>query len=91
MTYYRPRPKDYVLPDMGNFQMEWINACKTDLKTTCDFEYSGSLMEQLLLGLVAYRAGKKIEYDGAMGRITNDAAANDLLKRTYREGWKLEV
>ena len=35
--------------------------------------------------------GKKIEYDGASGRVTNSAEANDLLKRAYREGWKLEV
>jgi hypothetical protein len=47
------------------------------------------MMEQLLLGLVAYRAGKKIEYDGVSGRVTNSAEANDLLRRTYRPGWTL--
>ncbi len=33
MTYYTPRPKDKLIPPLGNFQQEWINACKTDLKT----------------------------------------------------------
>jgi hypothetical protein len=80
------------------FQMEWIDACKgkndgvthgTSSKTHCDFDYSGSMMEQMLLGLVGHRAGKRLEYDGATGRVTNDAAANDWLKRGYRAGWTL--
>jgi len=39
---------------------------------------------------VAYRVGKKVEYDGAAGRITNDVAANELLSRKYRKGWNLD-
>ena len=75
---------------MGGFQEQWVNACKTDLKTSCDFDYSGTAIEQMLLGLVAYRVGEKIEYDGATGRVTNVPAANDLLARPYRKGWKLD-
>lgn len=80
------------------FQQDWIDACKgknngvthgTSSKTHCDFDYSGSMMEQMLLGLVAHRAGKRLEYDPATGRITNDSAANDWLKRSYRSGWTL--
>jgi len=44
----------------------------------------------MLLGLVAYRAGKKLEYDGATGRVTNDAKGNELLSRKYRDGWPLD-
>jgi predicted dehydrogenase len=90
MTYYEPRPKKKLIPPLGNFQQEWIDACKGDLKTSCDFEYSANMIEQLLLGLVAYRHGAKIEYDGATGRITNNEEANQLLRRTYRDGWTLE-
>ena len=89
MTYYKPRPKDKVLPPVGNFQKEWINACKGDLKTSCDFDYGGTMTEQMLLGLVAYRVGEKIQYDGAAGKVTNNAKANDLLTREYRQGWAL--
>jgi predicted dehydrogenase len=80
------------------FQMEWIDACKgknssvvhgTSSKTHCDFDYSGSMMEQMLLGLVAHRVGKRIEYDPATGRVTNASQANDYLKRQYRSGWTL--
>lgn len=80
------------------FQMEWIDACKgrsngvvhgTSSKTHCDFDYSGTMMEQMLLGLVAHRAGKRIEYDAAAGRVTNASGANDYLTRSYRSGWTL--
>jgi hypothetical protein len=43
----------------------------------------------MLLGLVAYRVGKKIQYDGAAGRATDCSEANELLARTYRSGWTL--
>jgi hypothetical protein len=39
---------------------------------------------------VAYRVGRKIEYDGATGRVTDCAEANDLLRHTYRKGWTLD-
>jgi predicted dehydrogenase len=90
MSYYNRRDKDEMIPDMGHFQKEWSNAAKGDLKTSCDFDYSGRLMETMLLGLVAYRAGGKIEYDSAAGRVTNNAKANEYLSREYREGWTLD-
>jgi predicted dehydrogenase len=80
------------------FQEEWLDACKgksnnvthgTSSKTHCDFDYSGTMMEQMLLGLVAHHVGKKITYDPATGRVTNAPEANDYLKRTYRAGWTL--
>ena len=80
------------------FQIEWLEACKgkyndaahgTSSKTHCDFDYSGAMIEQMLLGLVAHRVGKKLEYDAAAGRVTNSTEANDLLKRKYRPGWTL--
>jgi len=89
LTYYKPRTKETVIPTSIGFQQEWFRACKGSLKTSCDFDYGGTMIEQMLLGLVAYRAGKAIVYDGAAGRVTNSPEANDLLRRTYRPGWVL--
>jgi len=90
LTYYKPRPKDAVIPDLGDFPGQWLNACRNpSLKTACDFEYSGNMIEQLLLGLVAYRAGRKLEYDGRTGRVTNVPEANAFLRREPRSGWTL--
>lgn len=89
MTYYKRRGEGEIIEPMGDFQQEWIDACKGDLKTSCDLDYAGGMMEQLLLGLVAYRVGKELDYDGVNGRVTNSAEANGLLSRKYRPGWVL--
>jgi predicted dehydrogenase len=89
MTYYKPRAKDAVLPAMPIFQREWINACKGDLKTSCNFGYATDMIEMMLLGLVAYRVGKKIKYDGATGQVTDCPEASQYLGHKYREGWTL--
>ena len=90
LSYYHPRKKEELLPSVGHFQKQWINACKDpSQKTACDFEYSANMIEQMCLGLVAYRVGKKLDYDGKAGRVTNSEEANALLKREYRAGWTL--
>lgn len=90
MTYYKPRAKDALIPPLGHFQKEWIDACKGNLKTSCDFDYSGKLIESMHLGLVAYRAGKKISYDPVAGRVTDCPEANEFLRKRYRDGWTLD-
>ena len=90
LTYYKPRTEETVLPEIGHFQKQWFDACKNPTqKTACDFEYSGNMIEQMLLGLVAYRVGKKLQYDGAAGKVTNVPEANQYLGKEYREGWVL--
>lgn len=89
MTYFKPRAAEDLIPPAAHFSKEWTNACKGDLKTSCNFDYSGLMVEQMLLGLVAFRAGAKLTYDGQTGRVTNSADANRYLARTYRQGWAL--
>lgn len=89
MTYYKPRSAGDLLHPVGKFQSQWVEACKGNLKTSCNFDYGGKMIEMMLLGLVAYRAGKPFNYDGATGRATNCEAANALLSRKYRDGWTL--
>ncbi len=89
MTYYKARTKDKLIPQMPPFQQEWIDACKGNLKTSCDFDYSGRMTEMMLLGLVAYRAGKKLNYDSAAGKVVNVPEANEFLGRRYVPGWTL--
>jgi predicted dehydrogenase len=89
LTYYEGREKDDVIPPLGHFVEEWIRACKGNLKTHCDFNYGGTAIETMLLGLVAYRVGKKIDYDGKNGRVTNSSEADALLSKEYRPGWTL--
>lgn len=68
---------------------EWVEACKTGGKTSCGFDYSGPLTETVLLGNVAYRAGKPIEWDAKAFKITNEPDAMSFIRRPYRKGWTL--
>jgi predicted dehydrogenase len=90
MTYFRAPKEEDIRPDF-NFWQQWVNACKGDLKTSCNFDYSGHLIETLMLGLVAHEAGTELKYDPVAGRITNHEAANSMkyFQRQYREGWTL--
>ena len=68
---------------------EWIDACKGNGETLCNFDYSGSLIEHNLLGNVAHRAGKKLNWDAKNLKVTNDQAANKLISKSYRKGWEI--
>jgi hypothetical protein len=82
------RPPQSIPKSVGHYQ-EWINACKTGSPTTCPFSYSGWLTEANHLGNVAYRVGKKLEWDAEMMRVTNAPEAEPFLTRAHRPGWKL--
>ena len=82
------RPPETIPNSIGHYK-EWIHACKTGAPTTCHFGYSGPLTEANHLGNVAYRAGKKIEWDAKNMRIPNAADAERFLRREYRKGWSL--
>ena len=90
MSYYTPPEKGR--PPLEGFMQQWFNACRGDLKTDCDFDYAGRMVETLMLGLAAHQAGKELEYDAKNGRILNDDAANEAqsMKKPYRKGWVLD-
>jgi predicted dehydrogenase len=91
LTYLKRRTEADLLPPLGHFQQQWLDACRDpSRKTACDFAYSADMIEQMLLGLVAYRAGKKLTYDAAAGKVANAPEANAFLSRQYRDGWTLE-
>ena len=51
--------------------------------------YARPVTEAILLGAVALRARKKIEYDSAAMKITNHEDADKYLYREYRKGWEI--
>jgi len=57
--------------------------------TTCDVEYGHMLTKGGLLGNIALRTGRRIQWDDAAEKILDDKAANQLVSRKYRKPWKL--
>src|SRR4051794_28544860 len=84
--YKRPAP--YIPSSVGHYA-EWITACKTGSPTTCNFNYSGALSEAVLLGNVAFRSGKRLEWDAEKLKASNYPEADKFLAREYRKGWSL--
>jgi predicted dehydrogenase len=88
MKEYQRPPK--TIPRItGTHEQNWIDACKGGPAACSNFEYAGLLTETVLLGNVAVRMGKRLEWDGANMRVTNVPEANELIGRNYRDGWAL--
>jgi predicted dehydrogenase len=80
-SFGKPPQKLPRIPN-ENHEMNWVEAAKGKTQASCPFEYAAKLTEVMLLGVVSLRAGKKLYYDGANMRVTNDEAANQYLQRT---------
>jgi predicted dehydrogenase len=87
------RPERLPVNGRGDLGMkeEWAQAIRENKPEVAysNFGIAGSLTELILLGNVAIRAQKKLEYDAKTGRVTNDPAANAFIKREYRKGFEL--
>jgi hypothetical protein len=79
------------MPESPGHHKEWIEACKAGKPSLAmsNFDYAGPLTEFVLLGNVAMRAGKKLEWDAANLKVTNYPDAERFLRREYRNGWTL--
>jgi hypothetical protein len=57
----------------------------------CDIAIGQRSTNMSLLGMLSYKLGRSIEWDGEQQLIKNDAAANKLLQRAYRGEWEYPV
>lgn len=86
MQGQKPAPEQESRIDGNNV---WIDAFRNRKQSPGSFIYAGPVTETILLGSVALRARKKVEYDTASMKITNIEDANQFLLREYRKGWEL--
>jgi predicted dehydrogenase len=88
MENYRLPPKK--LPRSPGHYQEWIDACRGGSPAGSNFvDHAALVTEVVLLGNIAVRSQKKLQWDGANLRFKNDTAANQSLQRQYRQGWTL--
>jgi len=87
------KPPSPTLPRNGGgdpgMKREWIEGIKGGPKPYSNFDVAGLLTEFILLGNVAIRTGKKLEWDGAACRVTNCPEAEQYVRKEYRAGWEL--
>jgi predicted dehydrogenase len=69
--------------------LEWIAACKGGKPGYSNFDIAAYLTEIILLGCVALRVGKKLEWDGPKMLAANAPEADHFIRRDPRKGWQL--
>jgi predicted dehydrogenase len=73
----------------GGPYVEWLNAIKSGTPALSNFAQSGPFSETVLLGNVALRLGKRVEWDAKNLVVKNAPEAAPLIRRQYRKGWEL--
>jgi predicted dehydrogenase len=76
-----------TLPRSPGHGAEWINACRAEGKPYSNFDTGGLLTEIGLSGVVAVRAGKSLDWDGANMRATNAPEADRFIRTEHRAKW----
>lgn len=85
-------PPKKLLERSPGHVLEWLLACVGEKPTDypkSNFFYAGPMTETILLGNVALRMGRRLEWDSAKMEFRNLPEANQHLTKEYREGWKV--
>jgi hypothetical protein len=79
-----------TLPRRSGTWGEWFDACRGGETAGCNFDWAQSLTDIVLLGNIALRTGKRLEWDATQNRFVNSDNANRLLDEPYHNGWSLD-
>lgn len=78
-------------PDQQNIRELWadfLQSIKDNKRPMCDIEIGHRSTSMALLGMLSYKLGRSVQWDGDKELIVNDPAANKLLSRPYRGPWQ---
>jgi len=81
-----PAPK---LPRTKGHHRDWLDACKGGKPAGSNFEYGARLTEIVLLGVLALRTGREIEWDAGNLKAKGAPEADVYIKEGYRKGWEI--
>jgi len=78
-------------PDDQNIRELWADflvAIKAGRRPVCDIEIGHRSTNMSLLGMLSWKLGRSIRWDGEKETILGDPEANKLLRRPYRSPWQ---
>lgn len=78
------KPDDQNIPELW---ADFLNGIDTNTHPTCDIEVGHLSTNVSLLGMLALKVGRTLEWDGEKEEIVGDMDANALLRRDYRSPW----
>lgn len=67
----------------------FLDCIKTRQKPNCDIEIGAHIARFAHLGNIAYRLGRKLDWDGDKQQFIKDKEADRMAKANYRAPWKL--
>jgi predicted dehydrogenase len=86
-----PTEKYPADPKPQNHYHDWVDAILEGRKACDEFSHGGPLTEAVLVGAMADRvAGEWLDWDRKALKFTNNAKATALVRRAYRDGWKVK-
>lgn len=77
-------------PDGQNIRELWLDflqSIRSGKRAVCDIEIGHRSTNMSLLGMLSYKLGRSVRWDGEKEIIVGDAQANSLLRRPYRAPW----
>jgi predicted dehydrogenase len=83
------QPPKPTIPRSKGHHRDWLYACKGGPPGGSNFEYGARLTEITLLGVLALRTGRRIEWDAASMKAKGVPAADAVIKESYRKGWEV--
>ena len=90
---YRENPNQQVpktIPRVPGIHRDWVESIKNGSKACSDFSYSGPLTEAILLGALAIRTGKGLDWNAEEMIISGNPEAAALINPEARKGWRPE-
>jgi predicted dehydrogenase len=72
-------PEKYPRIKGGHYR-NWIDSIRNNTKAASDFAYSGPFAEIILLGVIAQRLGRSLNWDAKAAKFIGDDEANALVK-----------
>lgn len=82
-------PPQPSLPRVASHHHEWVAACRGDGKPLSNFGYASTLTEALLVGDLALRLGRDVEWDSQNLRVPGHGDADRFIRPQFRAGWSI--
>ncbi len=83
-----PTPTPSLARSKGHHR-DWLDACKGGPPAGSPFEYGARLTELALLGVLALRLGRRIDWDAERMEARGIPEAEPIINGRYRAGWEL--
>ena len=78
-----------TIPRSNGHHRDWLDAIKGGPPASSNFAYGARLTEIGLLGVLAQRLGKPVEWEAATMTVKDQPKAEAIIRGSYRAGWEL--